>query len=101
MKNSVLIVIPAIKKSAVIPDQLIKKLNGITLIQRAINTALEITTNENILVVTDSEEISLICERNGINFYRDSSLKFTSENILDLIYGIVKIKNFCKIKSLY
>ena len=49
--DNLLVVIPAIKKSAVIPDQLIKKLDGITLIQRAINTALEITTNQNIIVL--------------------------------------------------
>jgi CMP-2-keto-3-deoxyoctulosonic acid synthetase len=66
MKN-LLVVIPALKKNAVISDQLVKKLNEITLIQRAINTALSLTSNENILVVTDSEEISLICERNGVN----------------------------------
>lgn len=87
--ENLLVVIPAIKKSAVIPDQLIKKLNGITLIQRAINTALEITTNENILVVTDSEEISLICERNKIESYRDTTLKFTSKNILESIVSLV------------
>lgn len=90
--ENLLVVIPAIKKSAVIPDQLIKKLDGFTLIQRAINTALEITTNENILVVTDSEEISLICERNYIEFYRDNSLKFTSENILEKVSKIVSKK---------
>lgn len=90
--DHLLVVIPAIKKSAVIPDQLIKKLDGVTLIQRAINTALEITTNENILVITDSEEISLICERNKIKCYRNSELKFTSENILDSIFSIVKNK---------
>lgn len=90
LNSQLLIVIPAIKKSAVIPDQLIKKLDGITLIQRAINTALEITTNQNILVVTDSEEIALICERNGVCFYKNRKLKFTSENILDSISEIVK-----------
>ncbi|NWF66529.1 MAG: cytidine 5'-phosphate N-acetylneuraminic acid synthetase [Campylobacterales bacterium] len=90
--DNLLVVIPAIKKSAVIPDQLIKKLNGITLIQRAINTALEITTNKNILVITDSEEISLICERNEIKSHKDPDLKFTSENILDSISFIVKEK---------
>ncbi|MDN5098599.1 hypothetical protein O8C85_08650 [Aliarcobacter butzleri] len=90
--DNLLVVIPAIKKSAVIPDQLIKKLDGVTLIQRAINTTLEITTNKNILVVTDSEEISLICERNKIKCYRNSELKFTSENILDSIFSIVKNK---------
>jgi spore coat polysaccharide biosynthesis predicted glycosyltransferase SpsG/molybdopterin-guanine dinucleotide biosynthesis protein A len=91
--DNLLVVIPAIKKSAVIPDQLIKKLDGITLIQRAINTALEITTNENILVVTDSEEISLICERNRVDFYKNRKLKLRSENILDSISEIVKDRN--------
>ena len=91
MKN-LLVVIPAIKKSAVIPDQLIKKLDGLTLIQRAINIALEITTKKNILVVTDSEEISLICTRNEIESFRDSTLEFTSENILDSISSIIKDK---------
>lgn len=90
--DNLLVVIPAIKKSAVIPDQLIKKLDGITLIQRAINTALEITTNENILVVTDSEEISLICERNNVQSFREANLKFSSENILDSILSIIKNK---------
>ncbi len=90
--DNLLVVIPAIKKSAVIPDQLIKKLDGITLIQRAINTALEITTNQNILVVTDSEEITLICERNKIESFIDSALKFTSENILDSVKAIIKNK---------
>ena len=90
--DNLLVVIPAIKKSAVIPDQLIKKLDGVTLIQRAINTALEITTNENILVVTDSEEISLICERNNVQSFREANLKFTSENILDSVKAIIKNK---------
>ncbi len=62
--SQLLIVIPAIKKNAVIPDQLVKKLNGITLIQRAIDTAKEIT--DNIFIITDSEEISLIAQRNSI-----------------------------------
>ena len=57
MKDT-LIVIPAIKKNAVIPDQLIKKLNGITLIQRAINTSLQIVSKSQIYILTDSDEIS-------------------------------------------
>ena len=85
-------VIPAIKKNAVIPDQLIKKLDGITLIQRALNTALEVTVNQNILVVTDSEEISVICERNNIEFYKDSFLKLNSENIIEEVIRIVEPK---------
>ena len=88
--ENLLVVIPAIKKNAVIPDQLIKKLNGITLIQRAINTASEVVKKENILVVTDSIEISLICERNDIKYYLDKELNLVSENILEVVNNIVK-----------
>ena len=88
--SKLLVVIPAIKKNAVIPDQLIKKLNGITLIQRAINTASEVVKKENILVVTDSIEISLICERNDIKYYLDKELNLVSENILEVVNNIVK-----------
>ena len=87
MKNA-LLVIPAIKKNAVIPDQLIKKLNGITLIQRAINTAKEIT--DNILIITDSQEISLIAKRNKVEFYFDSTLIINSSDILEKIRDIIK-----------
>lgn len=89
MKN-LLVVIPAIKKNAVIPDQLVKKLNGITLIQRAINTALSIVKKENILIITDSEEISLICTRNDVKCHHEASLKLNPENILDDIKDILK-----------
>lgn len=88
--NNLLIAIPAIKKNAVIPDQLIKKLNGITLIQRAINTSLELTSRENILIVTDSIEISLIAERNGISYFKDHTLTINSDNILNVISTIVE-----------
>lgn len=91
MKN-LLVVIPALKKNAVIPDQLIKKLNGITLIQRAINTALELVDNSNILVVTDSEEISLICERNNISFYKNELITLNSKNIIEKIFNIIENK---------
>lgn len=62
------IVIPAIKKNAVIPDQLIKKMAGITLMERALNTARAVLGGEHIIVVTDSQEISLMCERAGVGF---------------------------------
>jgi len=87
MQNA-LLVIPAIKKNAVIPDQLIKKLNGLTLIQRAINTAKEITNN--ILIITDSEEISLIAKRNKVEFYFDSKLLINSSDILEKTKEIIK-----------
>ena len=81
------IVIPAIKKNAVIPDQLVKKLNGITLIQRAINTAKNLS--DNILIITDSQEISLIAERNGLTYYYDSKLKVDSNNIRENLAPIL------------
>ena len=81
--NNLLIVIPATKKNAVIPDQLIKKLDGVSLIQRAINTILEITSNKKqILIITDSDEISLIAQRNNIAYKKDQSLSLSSENII-------------------
>ena len=86
--QNLLMVIPAIKKSAVIPDQLVKKLNGKTLIQRAIDISKKIT--HNILVITDSEEIGLICERDGVDFFKDSKLKIDSSNILNKIENIIK-----------
>ena len=33
------IIIPALKKNAVIPDQLVKRLAGVTLMERALHTA--------------------------------------------------------------
>jgi len=89
--EDLLIVIPAIKKNAVIPDQLIKKLDGTTLIQRAINTAKKLT--ENILIITDSEEISLISHRNNIDVYYDSALLLNADNILEQIIEIINYKS--------
>ncbi len=74
------VVIPALKKNGVIPDQLIKKLNGVTLIQRAIDVAKEL--KEDIFIVTDSMEISLIAERNGVEYIYNSKFKIYGENIL-------------------
>ena len=88
--TNTLLVIPAIKKNAVIPDQLIKKLNGITLIQRAINTSLELTNN--ILIITDSQEISLIAKRNNIEFYLDEKLTLNSSNIIEKVRDIIQDK---------
>ncbi len=76
------IVVPAIKKNAVIPDQLVKKLAGITLIERAINTARACEAGRDIIVLTDSEEIGLICERLGVRHVRDRELRFRSLDIV-------------------
>ena len=76
------IVIPAIKKNAVIPDQLVKKLAGVTLMERAIHTARAVAPGEDIVVLTDSQEISLICERTGVGFHWNKDLRFTSLDIV-------------------
>jgi spore coat polysaccharide biosynthesis predicted glycosyltransferase SpsG len=91
MQNT-LIVIPAIKKNAVIPDQLMKKLDGITLIQRAMDTAKKLSTN--IFVITDSEEISLIAGRNGIEFYKDKNLIINNINIIGQVQNLIANKQY-------
>jgi spore coat polysaccharide biosynthesis predicted glycosyltransferase SpsG/CMP-N-acetylneuraminic acid synthetase len=88
--QDLLVVIPAMKKNAVIPDQLIKKLDGITLIQRAIDTTKKLTKNSNIIVLTDSEEISLISKRNGVDFYYDNKISLNSNNIIDISSKLTK-----------
>ena len=87
MKNLV-VVIPAINKSPVIPGQLLKKLNGKLLIQRSIDISKELT--DNIIVLTDNEEIALIAERNKINFVHDEKLNIDSSNLLDVVDNYVK-----------
>lgn len=76
------VIIPAVKKNAVIPDQLVKKLAGETLIGRAIATARMLTGGADIYVLTDSQEIALICERAGVQYRLNSRLKFRSLNIV-------------------
>lgn len=84
------IVIPAIKKNAVIPDQLVKRLAGVTLIQRAIDTARGVVPAHDVVVVTDSQEISLICERNGVRFHYNAGLRFTSLDIISEMKSILR-----------
>ncbi|GHU97557.1 glycosyltransferase [Candidatus Desulfovibrio trichonymphae] len=76
------IVIPAVKKNAVIPDQLVKRLAGVMLIDRAIHTARAVAAGGDVFVVTDSQEIALVCERSGVECRRNSALRFTSLDIV-------------------
>ena len=84
------IVIPAIKKNAVIPDQLVKKLAGTTLMQRALDVARGVAPARDIIVVTDSQEIGLICERNGVRFHYNPDLHFTSLDIVAQMRSILQ-----------
>ena len=84
------IIIPAIKKNAVIPDQLVKKLSGITLMERALNTARAVVPTKDIITLTDSQEISLICERIGSCFHLNKDLKFKSLDIINEMQGLLE-----------
>lgn len=93
------IVIPAIKKNAVIPDQLVKKLAGITLIDRALDTARACARGDDITVLTDSEEIGLICERAKVQYLRNAALRFKSWDIVhemrSLLDGLARHYKHC------
>ena len=80
------VIIPAFKKNAIIPDQLVKSLVGETLIQRAINLSKGFVEKKDIYVVTDSQEISLIAERNKINVKYNPKLNFNSREVLKNIH---------------
>lgn len=80
---SLAIFIPAIKKNVAFADDLVKKLDGITLIQRAIDKAERITHCQNIYVITDSEEICLIAKRNNVQHCFEKKLKLSTEHIIE------------------
>jgi spore coat polysaccharide biosynthesis predicted glycosyltransferase SpsG len=75
------VIIPAVKKNVAFPDDLIKKLGGRTLIERAIDKAKKVASGD-VYVVTDSEEISLISERQGVNYSYKKDLRLKPDEIL-------------------
>lgn len=84
------IVIPALKKNAVIPDQLVKKLAGVTLMERAIHTARAVCAGEDVVVFTDSQEITLICERMGVGFRHNEQAHFKTLDIVAEMRGLLE-----------
>lgn len=73
--DSLTVIIPALKKNVAFPDDLVKKLAGKTLVQRAIEKAQGLgAVNRNIHLLTDSEEIQLIAERNDVSAYLEAGL---------------------------
>ena len=80
------IIIPAIKKNVAFTDDLVKKLDGKSLIQRAVDKAGKLVNKEDIYVVTDSEEISLICKRNSVNVSYKKNLRFKPQNIVENLH---------------
>jgi spore coat polysaccharide biosynthesis predicted glycosyltransferase SpsG/CMP-N-acetylneuraminic acid synthetase len=82
------VLIPALKKAVAFQDDLIKKLAGISLIQRAINKAVELGAEKSeIHLLTDSEEIRLIAERNGVRAFWDPGLVWGETECSDKISG--------------
>ena len=72
------VLIPALKKAVAFQDDLVKKLAGISPIQRAINKAIQMGVEKSdIHLLTDSEEIRLIAERNGIQSYWEPRLDWS------------------------
>ncbi|EIC22309.1 spore coat polysaccharide biosynthesis protein, predicted glycosyltransferase [Thiorhodovibrio frisius] len=74
------ILIPAIKKNVAFADDLVKKLAGVSLIQRAIDKAVTAFSLESLWVLTDSEEIRLIADRNGAACLYEPTLHFDTFN---------------------
>jgi len=94
LTQNIFFIIIAFKKHANIPNQLVKKLNGITLIQRAINVALNVTSTNNILMITDSEEISLIAERNEVKYFYNPKLDIPYANIFSELKKLDLLKKY-------
>ena len=90
MKKAV--IIPAVKKNVAFYDDLIKKIAGQSLIERVINKAKEIADDDDIYVLTDSEEICLINRRKGVRYFFEKSLKLSPgtivENLIDFLVTI-------------
>lgn len=65
--TELLIVIPAFKERVVFQDDLVKNLAGRSLLERAIDRAKSVETlSQRVVLFTDSEEVSLIGERNNV-----------------------------------
>ncbi|MBL09626.1 MAG: hypothetical protein CL402_03755 [Acidiferrobacteraceae bacterium] len=69
------VVIQALKKAVAFQDDLVKKLAGVPLIERAIGKAKTMAKSDrSVYVLTDSEEIELIAIRNGTSVFYDSKM---------------------------
>ncbi|MBU2548465.1 MAG: cytidine 5'-phosphate N-acetylneuraminic acid synthetase [Proteobacteria bacterium] len=103
MSEPLCVIIPAVKKNVAFPDDLVKKLDGVSLIQRTIETGRTLGNSDNLYVVTDSQEITLICERNQVGFFYRPEIQLSGESILrDLRFSLLRVyKKFDNILILY
>lgn len=77
------VLIPAIKKNVAFPDDLVKKLAGVPLLQRVIENAVRAFSKSQVCVLTDSEEIQLLCSRLGVGARYDKNLRLDPAAYLD------------------
>lgn len=103
MRHELCVLIPAVKKNVAFPDDLIKRLAGVSLIQRAVNTGLNLVEPDHVYVITDSQEISLISERAGVNHFYKQELRLSGTDILkDLRLFILKLyKKYTRVMILH
>jgi spore coat polysaccharide biosynthesis predicted glycosyltransferase SpsG len=91
MFEELTVFVPAFKKQVVFRDDLVKKLAGVTLVQRAIDKAIELHCRRSrIHVLTDSDEIRLIAERNEVQCHYDPVLVFDNLKGIDTIARYLK-----------
>lgn len=100
------VLIPALKKTVAFRDDLVKKLSGISLIQRAINKAYDLgVKSANIHLLTDSEEIMVIGKRNDIQVYYEAGLTWSENKYITTLNGyfinISKRANYVLLLSPY
>ena len=89
--SPITVLIPALKKTVAFQDDLVKKLNGISLVQRAINKAIELEVDKkDIHLLTDSEEIRLIGGRSGVQSYWNPKLIWNESD------GLEQISNYLR-----
>jgi CMP-N,N'-diacetyllegionaminic acid synthase len=93
---SILFVIPAREGSKGLPGKNIKRINGKSLIQYSIDFAKSFTTESNICVSTDSDEIIEVVEENGLSvpFKRPDHLAQDNSTTSDvLVHAVEYYKN--------
>ena len=97
-QDNLIVVIPASKKTVAFQDDLVKKLGGISLIQRAIDKALHIEDDKNnVYLLTDSDEIRLIADRNKINSFFSPKLDLNGiEGNKFIINYLQKLQSNCQ-----
>ncbi len=88
--NKTVIVIPAVKKNAAFTDDLVKKLAGIPLVQRALDKAKQLINGQHIYLITDSDEIRLIGRRQSVKTFYKPTLRL-SDSLQQLKFLLLKL----------